>query len=220
RLRLRPARRRLDWWISSRSLLLRLEEPTPVRSFFISRIGASTSGASTVTLATHATNGRRYGIKSLTLLRPVSHHCRQEVTDKMSSQQPPSQQPPSQQPASVPVPASASPVERTPVVTEQPRYNFRAAAVVGFIFGAVDILIAARFLGKLLGASSQSAFVHFIYQLSGVMVAPFTGIFGDTGTKTNTFESASLVAIVVYAVIGWGLVVLIMLVKASMCTEP
>src|SRR6058998_2378858 len=87
--------------------------------------------------------------KSLTLLRPVSHHCRQEVTDKMSSQQPPSQQPPSQQPASVPVPASASPVERTPVVTEQPRYNFRAAAVVGFIFGAVDILIAARFLGKL-----------------------------------------------------------------------
>src|SRR2546422_1640038 len=84
--------------------------------------------------------------KSLTLLRPVSHHCRQEVTDKMSSQQPPSQQPPSQQPpsqqppsqqppsqqpASAPVPASASPVERTSVVTEPPRYNFRAAAVVG-----------------------------------------------------------------------------------------
>src|SRR5439155_25494812 len=75
--------------------------------------------------------------KSLTLLRPVSHHCRQEVTDKMSSQQPPTQQPPShqppsQQPAPVPITASASPVERTPVVTEQPRYNFRAAAVVGF----------------------------------------------------------------------------------------
>ena len=163
--------------------------------------------------------------KSLTLLRPVSHHCRQEVTDKMSSQQPPSQQPPSQQPPSqqpapVPVPAPASPVERTSVVTEQPRYNFRAAAVVGFIFGAVDILIAARFLGKLLGASSQSAFVHFIYQLSGVMVAPFTGIFGDTGTKTNTFESASLVAIVVYAVIGWGLVVLIRIVTAPKGTKP
>jgi len=105
-------------------------------------------------------------------------------------------------------------------VTEQPRYNFRAAAVVGFIVGAVDILIAGRFLGKLLGASSQSAFVHFIYQLSGVIVAPFTGIFGDTGTKTNTFESASLVAIVVYAVIGWGLVVLIRIVTAPKGTKP
>jgi hypothetical protein len=106
------------------------------------------------------------------------------------------------------------------VVTEQPRYNFRAAAVVAFVVAAVDILIAARFLGKLLGASSQSSFVHFIYQLSGVMVAPFTGIFGDTGTKTNTFESASLVAIVVYAVIGWGLVVLIRIVTAPKGAKP
>jgi len=136
----------------------------------------------------------------------------------MSSQQPPSQQPPSQQPPSQ-QPPPQQPVS-APVVTEQPRYNFRAAAVVGFIFGAVDIIIAARFLFKLLGASSQSAFVNFIYQLSGAMVAPFTGIFGDTGTKTNTFESASLVAIVVYAVIGWGLVVLIRIVTAPKGTKP
>src|SRR5437588_3058432 len=116
-------------------------------------------------------------------------------------------------PVSTPAPAAA-PVQPASSITEEGRYNFRAVALVGFIVGAVDILIAARFLGKLLGASSQSAFVHFIYQLSGVMVAPFTGIFGDTGTKTNTFESASLVAIVVYAVIGWGLVVLIRIVTA------
>jgi hypothetical protein len=105
-------------------------------------------------------------------------------------------------------------------VTEQPSYNFRAAAVVGFVVGLVDVVIAARFLGKLLGASSQSAFVHFIYQLSSVMVAPFTGIFGDTGNKTNTFETASLVAIVVYAVIGWGLVVLIRIITAPHGTKP
>jgi len=105
-------------------------------------------------------------------------------------------------------------------VGEPGSYNFRAAAVVGFVVGLVDVLIAARFLGKLLGASAQSAFVHFIYQLSSVMVAPFTGIFGDTGTKTNTFETASLVAIVVYAVIGWGLVVLIRIVTAPHGTKP
>jgi YGGT family. len=105
-------------------------------------------------------------------------------------------------------------------VTEESRYNFRAAAVVGFIVGIVDILIAARFLGKLFGASVQSAFVNFIYQVSAPLVAPFTGIFGDTGTKTNTFETASLVAIVVYAVIGWGLVVLIRIITAPHGTKP
>ena len=118
-----------------------------------------------------------------------------------------------QQPA--PAPAPAEHVS----TSEAGSYNFRAAAVVGFIVGAVEIFIAARFLGKLFGASAQSAFVNFIYQVSGVFVAPFTGIFGDTGTKTNTFETASLVALVVYAVIGWGLVVMIRIVTAPKGTK-
>jgi hypothetical protein len=127
-----------------------------------------------------------------------------------------------QQPA--PTPANApdsapAPVERGSMTT-QAAYNFRAAAVVGFIVGVVDVFVAARFLGKLLGASAQSAFVNFIYQVSSPMVAPFTGIFGNTGSKTNTFETASLVAIVVYAVIGWGLVVLIRIVTAPHGTKP
>jgi hypothetical protein len=106
------------------------------------------------------------------------------------------------------------------MTTDKPAYNFRAAAVVGFVVGVVDIFIAARFLGKLLGASSSSAFVNFIYHVSSPMVAPFTGIFGDTGSRTNTFETASLVAIVVYAVIGWGLVVLIRILTAPHGTKP
>jgi hypothetical protein len=134
----------------------------------------------------------------------------------MAIQQPASAPAPAPAPAYAPAPASSSAAS----VSEPGAYNFRAAAVVGFVVGLVDVLIAARFLGKLLGASSQSAFVHFIYQLSSVMVAPFTGIFGDTGNKTNTFETASLVAIVVYAVIGWGLVVLIRIITAPHGTKP
>ena len=105
-------------------------------------------------------------------------------------------------------------------VTERSPYNFRAAAIVGFVVGVVDIIIAARFLGKLFGASAHSAFVNFIYQVSGPLVAPFTGIFGDSGSKTNFFETASLVALVAYAVIGWGLVVLIRIATAPKGTKP
>jgi hypothetical protein len=122
-----------------------------------------------------------------------------------------------QQPAPVSAPAPAPAAVTT---TEQGRYNFRAAAVVGFVVGAIDILVAARFLGKLFGASAQSSFVTFIYQVSGVLVAPFQGIFGDGGSKTNGFETSDLVAIVVYAVIGWGIVMLIRIMTAPRGTKP
>jgi hypothetical protein len=122
-----------------------------------------------------------------------------------------------QQSAPVSAPASApAPVS----ITEEGRYNFRAAAIVGFLVGVVDIFIAARFLGKLLGASAQSAFVSFINTVSGPLVAPFQGIFGNGGSKANSFETADLVAIAVYAVIGWGLVMLIRIVTAPRGTRP
>jgi hypothetical protein len=114
----------------------------------------------------------------------------------------------------------SAPVEHVSAPEAASPYNFRAAAIVGFIIGAIDIVIAGRFLGKLFGASAQSAFVNGIYSVSSPLVAPFTGIFGDTGSKTNTFETASLVALVVYAVIGWGLVVLIRIVTAPRGTKP
>jgi len=121
-----------------------------------------------------------------------------------------------QQQAPVPAAAAVGPVSSN----QEGGYNFRAAAVVGFLVGVVDIFVAARFLGKLFGASSQSAFVNFIYQVSSPMVAPFKGIFGNGGSNTNSFETASLVAIVVYAVIGWGLVVLIRIITAPRGTKP
>jgi hypothetical protein len=120
---------------------------------------------------------------------------------------------------SAPAPVSA-PIEPASAHNGVSPYNFRAVAVVGFLIGVIDVVIAGRFLGKLFGASAQSAFVNGIYSVSSPLVAPFTGIFGDTGSKTNTFETASLVALVVYAVIGWGLVVLIRIVTAPRGTKP
>ncbi len=122
-------------------------------------------------------------------------------------------------PSTTPAPAAPQ-AQQTSSITEEGRYNFRAAAIVGFVVGVADILIAARFLGKLLGASSQSAFVNFIYQVSSPLVAPFKGIFGDAGSSSNSFETASLVAIVVYAVLGWGIVMLIRILTAPRGTKP
>jgi uncharacterized protein YggT (Ycf19 family) len=110
------------------------------------------------------------------------------------------------------------PVEHV-TVTEEGRYNFRAAAVVGLIVGVVDVLIAGRFLLQLLGASARSSFVNVVYSVSAPLVAPFHGIFASSGS-TNIFEPAALVAIAVYAIIGWGIVMLIRIVTAPRGTRP
>jgi uncharacterized protein YggT (Ycf19 family) len=110
--------------------------------------------------------------------------------------------------------------DRRGTVAEQAWYNFRAAAAVGFIVGVIDVLIAGRFLLKLLGASAQSWFVSLIYAVSSPLLAPFHGIFPKSGSLTNSFEPAGLVAIAVYALIGWGAVVLIRIATAPRGTKP
>jgi hypothetical protein len=66
---------------------------------------------------------------------------------------------------------------------------------------------------KLAGASLSSTFVGFIYGVSGIFIAPFAGIFrrgfAPGVETTSVFEPATLVAIIVYAVLIWGIVKLI-----------
>lgn len=76
--------------------------------------------------------------------------------------------------------------------------------VVLYIAGFIIVLLALRVLFFLLGASQSSSFVGFVYALSGVFSAPFTGIFPTPADGSHALDSASLVAMVVYALIAWG----------------
>lgn len=77
--------------------------------------------------------------------------------------------------------------------------------IVYYIGGAVLVLLAIRFLLLLLGASQASGFVDFIYSLSGIFVAPFNGIFDEPVYGDSVFDSATLVAILVYAILIVGI---------------
>lgn len=94
-----------------------------------------------------------------------------------------------------------------------------AGKVIWYIFGVIGILLAFRFVLKLLGANPDSGFVDFIYSVSGVLTAPFDSIFGVTSTKSgdvqSVFEPSILVALAVYALVAWGIVKLVNLSKAD-----
>ena len=95
--------------------------------------------------------------------------------------------------------------------------------IVYFIFGILEILLAFRFVLKLAGANPSSGFVDFIYSLSRIFVLPFNGIFhtslaqGDV--TTSVFEPSTLVALIVYALVAWGIVKLIKISSGKQQTE-
>ena len=74
--------------------------------------------------------------------------------------------------------------------------------VVVLIFGIIQILIAARIVLLLLAARGDNGLVSFIYQVSDLFVAPFSGIFNTDALKAgrSILDIAAIAALV-----GWTL---------------
>jgi hypothetical protein len=107
----------------------------------------------------------------------------------------------------------------TPAKTNPATQTQSIGYIIYFIFGALEMLLAFRFFLKLAGASLSSSFVGFIYNLSGIFVMPFEGIFRRGTTQgietTAIFEPASFIAILVYMIIAWGLVKLVVILAGE-----
>lgn len=88
-----------------------------------------------------------------------------------------------------------------------------AEYLVYYLFGALEILLAFRLIFKLMGAGTGSAFIRFIYGLTGLFILPFNGIFSrgiSPGLETSSIlEPGTLIAIVVYIILAWGIVKLV-----------
>lgn len=81
-----------------------------------------------------------------------------------------------------------------------------AERVVWYIVGFIVALLALRLVLQLLGANQGNAFVDFVYGLSGIFAAPFFGMFSYTPSYgVSYFEVSTLVAILIYTLIGWGI---------------
>jgi len=78
--------------------------------------------------------------------------------------------------------------------------------VVWYLTGAIIVLLLMRVALQLLGANDSAGFVSFVYSLSGMFAAPFFGIFSYEPSYGKSYlEVSTIVAIVVYYVVGWGI---------------
>jgi uncharacterized protein YggT (Ycf19 family) len=63
-------------------------------------------------------------------------------------------------------------------------------------------LIATRLILALLGANETAGFVAFINNVTQPLVAPFVGIFETVPIGAGVLEPASLIALIVYGIVG------------------
>ena len=91
--------------------------------------------------------------------------------------------------------------------------------LVYFLFGILEALLVFRLIFKLTGASLSSAFVGLIYGLTGIFILPFEGIFrrgfAQGVETTSVLEPSTLVAIIVYVVLAWGIVKLLRILSGE-----
>ena len=119
-------------------------------------------------------------------------------------------------PATPVAPVTTSSTSRTAVYHEG-SYNTRVIQTIWWIVGFIDVLIGIRFLLKLFGAN-PAPFVRFMYDVTWPLVAPFHGIFNTAQEGRSILEPESLVAMAIYALIGWGIVSLIRLMSRPRST--
>jgi YGGT family len=80
----------------------------------------------------------------------------------------------------------------------------RLVQAVYLVFGLVEALLLIRFVLRALGANAEAGFAQVIYGVTGVLIAPFVGLFGTAQVASGpAFELHTLIALLVYAAIGW-----------------
>lgn len=80
----------------------------------------------------------------------------------------------------------------------------RIVNIVYFLFGAILLLLAVRVVLQLIGVNAANAFAGFIYGLSTPFVALFASLTQNpTLGGASVLEITTLIAMVVWAIMGW-----------------
>ena len=83
--------------------------------------------------------------------------------------------------------------------------TFKVTQLIWLVLGILEVLLALRFLFKLIGVNAANLFATFLNNLTDFFVAPFASLTGAPAAGGMVFEISTLIAMIVYAPVGWGL---------------
>ncbi|MEK7582916.1 MAG: YggT family protein [Patescibacteria group bacterium] len=96
---------------------------------------------------------------------------------------------------------------------------FRGTQVVWYILGILEVILAFRFVLKLLAANPGAGFTDFVYSISRPFAAPFLNVFRVTRVEGSVFEWTTLLAMAVYWLVAWGIIKLFLMSKSVSTPE-
>ena len=98
------------------------------------------------------------------------------------------------------------------VAAERRMGLFQLNRILWSILAFLEILLAFRFVLRLIAANADSGFAMLMYGITGVFVAPFNGLIGTPTSGGSSLEVTTLIAMAVYALIFWGIAYVIRMV--------
>ncbi len=101
--------------------------------------------------------------------------------------------------------------------TTKPLY--RGTQIVWYVLGLLEVLLAFRFVLKLLGANSVAGFTSFIYGITNIFAAPFLNVFRITAIEGSIFEWTTLLAMIVYWIVAVGIIRIFLISKTVSTPE-
>lgn len=91
----------------------------------------------------------------------------------------------------------------------------KVSQFIWLLFGGLEALLGIRVVLRLIGANTANIFTAFVYQVSDLFLWPFRSIIADPSFQNMTLEVTSIIAMLVYALLGWILVRMIWVVFYS-----
>jgi hypothetical protein len=82
---------------------------------------------------------------------------------------------------------------------------YRGTQIVWYIAGLLEVLLAFRFVLKLLGANAGAGFTSFIYSVTHPFAAPFLNVFKISKVEGSILEWTTLLAMIVYWLVAMGI---------------
>ncbi|EKE30157.1 MAG: hypothetical protein ACD_2C00035G0006 [uncultured bacterium (gcode 4)] len=96
---------------------------------------------------------------------------------------------------------------------------YRGTQIVWYILSILEVLLAFRFILKLLGANAAAGFTNFIYSVTFIFASPFLNVFPVSKVEWSIFEWATLLAMIVYWIIALGIIKLFLIGKTVSTQE-
>ena len=97
---------------------------------------------------------------------------------------------------------------------------YRGTQIVWYILGIIEVLLAFRFILKLLAANPSAGFSRLIYGGSYIFSAPFLAVFHRTQVAIGSyFEWSTLLAMIVYWIVATGIIKIFFMSKSVSTPE-